>query len=172
MKAFSINDIDKLKNQNGRGQVNVMKYQCFKNRVITLAMTLLVALVMVTPVMANSSGWYFLAFYDGRVVNGHDNGVFHQMNAGYLTVAGTLETTAIYGSPNGNQGWTFEVWKDTFIHQKMCGVGKVAAPASWGDTVSFSYRCANVASGSYFMKIWRAETDNREVEGWGTLSTP
>lgn len=76
MKAFSINDIDKLKNRNGRGQVNVMKYQFFKNRVITLAMTLLAALVMVTPVMANSSGWYFLAYYDGRVVNGHDNGSF------------------------------------------------------------------------------------------------
>ena len=53
-----------------------MKYQFFKNRVITLAMTLLAALVMVTPVMANSSGWYFLAYYDGRVVNGHDNGSF------------------------------------------------------------------------------------------------
>lgn len=116
MKAFSINDIDKLKNQNGRGQVNVMKYQFFKNRVITLAMTLLVALVMVTPVMANSSGWYFLAFYDGRVVNGHDNGVFHQMNAGYLTVSGTLETTAIYGSPNGNQGWTFEVCVEGYLY--------------------------------------------------------
>jgi len=74
--------------------------------------------------MANSSDSYFLAYYDGRIVNGHDNGVFHQMNAGHLTVAGTLETTAIYGSPNGNQGWTFEAWKDTLIHQKMCAVGK------------------------------------------------
>ena len=83
--------------------MNVLRNQFFKNRTITIAMALLAALVMVTPVMANSSDSYFLAYYDGRVVNGHDNGVFHQMNAGHLTVAGTLETTAIYGSPNGNQ---------------------------------------------------------------------
>jgi hypothetical protein len=99
LKAFSNNNIDKLKNQDGRGQVNVMRNQFFKNRVITIAMALLAALVMVTPVMANSSGWYFLAYYDGRIVNGHDNGVFHQMNAGYLTVAGTLETTAYMDHP-------------------------------------------------------------------------
>jgi hypothetical protein len=138
VKALPINRTNKLKRQNGRGSVNEMKNPIFKNRIITIAMTVLAALVMVTPAMANSSGWYFLAYYDGRVVNGHDNGVFHQMNAGYLTIAGTLETTAIYGSPNGNQGWTFEVWKDTLIHQKMCAVGKVAAPASWGDTGTLS----------------------------------
>jgi len=142
-----------------------------RNKIIAVAMVILASLVIVSPVIANTSSWYFLAFYDGRIIIGAHNGVFHQMNAGYVTVAGTLETTAIYGSPNGNQGWTFEVWKDGLIRRKQCSVGKVAAPASWGDTISFSLGCGNISSGSFYLRKWRAATDNREIEGWGTLST-
>lgn len=147
------------------------KHKSLKSKMIAIAMAILAALIIVSPVLANSSNWWFLARYDGRIINGASNGVFHQMTAGYVTVAGTLETTAIYGTPNGNQGWTFEVWKDGFIRVKQCSVGKVAAPASWGDRVNFSLGCGNISSGSFYLRIWRGETDNREVEGWGTLST-
>ena len=46
-----------------------------KNRIVTTILILLAALVMATPVLANSSSWYFLAFYDKTTVNGNINGV-------------------------------------------------------------------------------------------------
>jgi len=141
-----------------------------KNKIIAVIMVLFASLVIVSPVIANTSSWYFLAYYYGLKVNGKNNGVFHQMDTGYVTIAGTLETTAIYGSPVGNEGWTFEVWKDAFFDTKQCSVGKIPAPDSWGDRVNFSQGCGNISSGSYYLIIWRGALDNREVEGWGTLS--
>jgi len=40
------------------------------------------------------------------------------------------------------------------------------------ETNNFSKSYDIISLNSYFMKIWRVETDNREVEGSGTLSTP
>jgi len=148
------------------------KYSTIRNRVVTTAMTLLALLVMATPVLANTSSWSFLAYYDGRVINGKTNGVFHQMTAGALTISGTIKTTAIYGTPNGAQPWYFEVWKNGLISSKKCTAGPVAVPLSWNQTNSFSKACGTITAGSYYLVIWRAATDNREVTGSGTLKTP
>lgn len=148
------------------------KRSTIRNRIITIAMTLIALLIMATPVLANSSSWWFLAYYDGRVINGHDNGVFHSMTAGTLTISGTITTTAIYGTSNGAQPWYFEVWKDGLIHTKKCTAGPVAVPLSWNQSNSFSKNCGSITSGSYYLVIWRAATDNREVTGSGTLRTP
>lgn len=155
-----------------RGNMSTSELHKARNRIVTTILTLLAMLIMATPVIANSSSWYFLAYYTGYVVNGHDNGVFHQMNAGPLTINGTIETTAIYGTPNGAAPWTFEVHKDTLFHPKVCTAGPVAVPLSWGDTNSFSKLCGTISEGSYYLVIYRGSLDNREVEGWGTLSTP
>lgn len=148
------------------------KISTIRNKTITVVFVLLITLIMVTPALANTSSWYFLAYYDGRVINGKTNGVFHQMTAGALTISGTIKTTAIYGTPNGAQPWYFEVWKDGLFPSKKCTAGPVAVPLSWNQTNSFSKACGSIPAGSYYLVIWRAATDNREVTGSGTLRTP
>jgi hypothetical protein len=120
-------------------------------------------LIMSTPVIANSSGWYFLAYYWGYGVNGHDNEVFHQMNAGPLTISGRIETTAIYGTPNGAAPWTFDVHKDSLFHPKVCTAGPVAVPLSWGDTNSFSKSCGSISEGSYYLVNYRGYSKHRHL---------
>ena len=129
------------------------KYSRIRNRVVTILMTLIAALVMVTPVWANTRNWSFLAFYDGRVINGANNGVYHPMTAGSLTIAGTIKTTAIYGSPNGAQPWYFEVWQDKLIDSKKCTAGPVAVPLSWNQTNSFSKACGSIPAGTYYLEV-------------------
>ncbi len=152
--------------------MKLTKHSTIRNRIITTIMTLLAILVMATPVLANTSSWSFLAFYDGRVINGKSNGVFHQMTAGALTISGTIKTTAIYGTPNGAADWYFEVWKDGLIPSKKCTAGPVAVPLSWNQTNSFSKACGTITAGSYYLIIKRPFLDNREVTGSGTLRTP
>jgi hypothetical protein len=148
------------------------KLLIFRNKFVTMLLVLLAMLIMVTPALANSSSWSFLAFYDGRVINGKSNGAFHSMTAGALTISGTIKTTAIFGAPNGAQPWTFEVWQDGLFPSKKCTAGPVAVPVSLNQTKSFSKACGNIPAGSYYLVIWRAATDNREVTGSGTLQTP
>lgn len=148
------------------------KISTIRNKMTTVVFVLFVMLIMVTPAFANTSNWYFLAYYDGRVINGKTNGVFHQMTAGALTIGGTIKTTAIFGTPNGAQPWYFEVWKNGLIPSKKCTAGPVAVPLSWNQTNSFSKACGSISAGSYYLVIWRAASDNREVTGSGTLRTP
>lgn len=148
------------------------KYSTFKKNIIAATMTLVAVLIMVTPALANSRSWSFLAFYDGRVINGKNNGVFHSMTAGALTISGTIKTTAIFGTPSGAQPWTFEVWQDGLFPSKKCTAGPVAVPVGLNQTNSFSKACGSIPAGSYYLVIWRAAVDNREVTGSGTLKTP
>jgi len=85
------------------------KISTIRNKAITAMFVLFVTLVMMTPALANTSNWYFLAYYNGRVVNGKTNGVYHQMTAGALTISGTIKTTAVYGNPSTAKPWYFEV---------------------------------------------------------------
>jgi len=125
---------------------------------------------MATPALANTSSWYFLAYYNGRVVNGKTNGVYHQMTAGTLTISGTIKTTAVYGNPPTAKPWHFEVrkWSNDTI---VCTAGPVAVPLLWNQTKSFSKVCGAIPAGKYYLKIWRAAADDREVTGSGTLVT-
>ena len=143
-----------------------------RNKIVTAMLLLLAMFIMTTPVLANSSSWSFLAFYNGRVINGKTNGVFHSMTAGALTISGTIKTTAIYGTPNGAQPWYFEVWQDGLFPSKKCTAGPVAVPINLNQTNSFSKACGSIPTGSYYLIIWRAALDNREVTGSGTLKTP
>jgi len=126
------------------------KFSTIRNKVITAMFVLLAMFIMVTPAFANTSSWSFLAYYTGRVINGANNGVYHQMTAGSLTISGTIKTTAIYGSLNGAQPWYFEVWQDKLIDSKKCTAGPVAVPLSWNRTNSFSKACGSIPAGKYY----------------------
>lgn len=152
--------------------MQLSKRSNIKNRIVTTIMILLAALVMATPVLANSSSWYFLAFYDKTTVNGKANGVFHTMTAGQLTISGTLKTTAIYGTALTPKGWYFEAWKVGLIDSKKCTIGPIAPPVSLNQTISFSNVCGTIPAGKYYLIIKRVAPDNREVQGNGTLKTP
>lgn len=143
-----------------------------RNRVATIVMTLLAVLVMATPVLANTRSWNFLAYYDRYYINGKTNGVIHTMTAGALTLSGTIKTTAIYGAPAGAQPWYFEVWKDGLVSSKKCTAGPISVPISLNQTNSFSKACGTITAGNYYLVIYRAAADNREVTGSGTLKTP
>lgn len=156
--------------------MNPHLYSRIRNYVITLLMTVIIMLVMVTPALANSSTWSFLAFYDGRYLSGKANGVFHTMTAGALTNSGKIWVTMIQGgTPNGLQPWYFEVWKkNTLFDTKICTSDPVYPNVMVGSQypTNFSKSCGNISAGKYYLVIWRADSDNREVKGTGTLRTP
>ncbi|MEW5830489.1 MAG: hypothetical protein AB1846_16490, partial [Chloroflexota bacterium] len=146
------------------------KISSIRNKAITGLFLFIALFIMATPALANSSSWYFLAYYDGRVINGKTNGVYHQMTAGALTISGTIKTTAVYGNPPTAKPWYFEVrkWSNNKI---VCKAGPIAVPLLWNQTKSFSKACGSIPAGKYYLKIWRAAADDREVTGSGSLMT-
>lgn len=115
-------------------------------------------------------------FFDGRVVDGYNNGVKHTMTAGALTLSGRVWTAVIKPNPLAVQPVTVEVRQKTlFSFNVICSSG----PHTTSDNntgsqfaVSFSKNCGNIPAGDYYIRIWRANTDGREIEGDGTLRTP
>jgi len=146
------------------------KISTIRNKAITSIFVLLAMFIMATPAFANTSSWSFLAFYDGRVINGKTNGVSHQMTAGALTISGTITTTAVYGNLPTAKPWYFEVrkWSNNAI---VCTAGPIPVPLLWNQTQSFSKACGSIPAGKYYLKIWRADADDREVTGSGSLVT-
>lgn len=151
------------------------KRTTIRNRILVSIMTIFAVLVMATPVFANSSSWWFLAYYDGYIVNGNWNGIYHTMTAGSLQISGSITTTAIYGTPVGAQPWYFDVsyhcglfnwWRCT-----VCTAGPVPVPLYWNQTTSFSKSCGTIPARQYYLVIYRNALDNREVTGSGTLTT-
>ncbi|HEU4326847.1 MAG TPA: hypothetical protein VFS21_27150 [Roseiflexaceae bacterium] len=157
--------------------MNTLQWTNVRNRVATGLAMLFMVLVMAIPVLANSSSWYFYMYRDGRVVDGWNNGVTHNLSAGTLTLSGKIWTAAIYPNPISVQPITVEVRQKTFLSSTLiCSSSPVSPSAnnigsSFG--VNFSKNCGSIVSSpDYYLFIWRAATDGREIEGNGTLSTP
>lgn len=150
--------------------MNLLKASTIRNKMIATVFALFVMLIMATPALANTSSWYFLAYYDGRVVNGKKNGVYHEMTAGALTISGTITTTAVYGNPSKAEPWYFEVrrWDN---NKKVCTAGPIPVPLWWNQTQSSRKSCGSIPAGKYYLVIWRADADDREVTGSGSLVT-
>ena len=146
------------------------RFSITRNNLVTAMLMSFIMFVMVTPVLANSINWSFLAYYNGRVINGKANGVPHQMTAGAMTIKGTIKTTAVYGTPPFASPWFFEV-RDWSTDQVKCSAGPVAVPLLWNQTTSFSKACGSVPAGTYYLYIYRGQADDREVTGSGTLVT-
>lgn len=146
------------------------KFSVIRNKVVTALFLGLIVFLIATPVLANSSSWSFLAYYNGRKINGKKNGVSHQMTAGTLTISGTIKTTAVYGNPPTASPWYFEV-RDWSNNKLKCTAGPVAVPLQWNQTNSFSKTCGKIPAGKYYLVIYRDPADDREVTGSGTLVT-
>ena len=144
-----------------------------RKRVVPIILWVILALTVATPVLANSSSWSFLAFYDRYYISGKSNGVFHDMTAGNMTISGSLTTTMISGNVLPVQAFTFEVWKvGTLWDTKVCTTGSFNPPRLVGDpAMPVSWNCGAQSAGKYYLIIYRAAADNREVKGSGTIST-
>lgn len=105
-----------------------------KNFIVTVLLILFATMIMVIPVLANSSNWAFTGTVEGRYLNGGNNGVYHNMTAGTLTNSGSIWVTyASPGASNLPQNWTFEVWKDyraASDGRAVSGSGTLSTPAS------------------------------------------
>lgn len=133
-------------------------------------------LVMASPALANSSSWYFYENRDGRVVDGSKNGIYHTLTAGTLTISGSIWTAAIYPGSTSVQGITIEVRKPAFLGSTtICSTGPYYPSANnigKSYAVTVSKNCGGVGAASdYYLYVWRSNTDGREVEGSGNLTT-
>lgn len=153
--------------------MNKLKSFLTGKRAVATIFLVILALTVATPVLANSSSWSFLAFYDRYYINGKTNGVFHDMTAGNMTISGSLTTTMIMGNVLPVQAFTFEVWKvGTLWDTKVCTTGSFNPPRLVGDPATpVSWNCGAQSAGKYYLVIYRAKADNREVTGSGTIST-
>lgn len=146
-----------------------------KKSLLSILLVLFSLLVMVSPVLANTSNWWFLALYDRYYLNGENNGVYHSMDSGNLTISGSIWVTMIMGGdPPPPEAFYFQVWKNnTWFDTKICTSGGVTPSVMVGPAYaeSFSKNCGSISSGDYYLVIWRGDADDREVEGSGTLVT-
>jgi hypothetical protein len=131
---------------------------------------------MVTPVLANSSDYSWLAYSDyGYVIDGSVNGVYHTLTVGSLTNSGSLWVTRTNPNPiNPPTPFYIRVKKSVFgIDPTICTTSAITPSIMVGQqyNVSYSLNCGSISSGTYYLYIWRNSIDGREVKGSGTLSS-
>lgn len=142
----------------------------FKSTLLTGFLTLIMLLVMSIPVLANTSNWSFTM--DFRVVDGDGNGVYHEMDAGSMTISGSIW---VYSTDQGhNQSTntvTIEVWKkNTLWFDDLVGSVSVT-PRTDGVSSSFSKNLGSVNSGTYYIFAWKTEDDGFNLKASGKLET-
>jgi len=140
-----------------------------QKNIVASMIALLAMLLIITPVSANTSNWNFTSFMDGRYLNGSDNVVFHQIDAGFLTFEGSIAAVDSNENPNPNASeWTFQVKKDAFgPDPTICQT--VVLPTTDGNPVFFNEGCENTSAGSYCLVIFRGASDGCSYSGSGTL---
>ncbi|MDX2074965.1 MAG: hypothetical protein SFZ02_00920 [bacterium] len=143
-----------------------------KGQTIKALLILFAMLIMVFPVFANTSGWSFTGTVAGRVVNGGNNGIYHNMTAGSLTNSGSIWPTFANPGSTSPSPWVFEVWKDNGIFDSfICASSPVTTGTTIGQGTSFSQGCGTISSGSYYLVAWRATTDGRSYSASGSFSS-
>lgn len=147
-----------------------------RNHVVLLIPLLFAALIMASPALASSSNWYFYQYRDGCVVDGSRNGVYHNLTAGTLIISGSMWTAALFPGATSVQGITIEVRRPAFLGSTIvCSTGPYYTNATnIGPTyaVNVFKNCGSVGAASdYYLFIWRAAIDGREIEGSGNLLT-
>lgn len=74
---------------------------------ISLLALAMVTIITILPVYAASSEWAFSMNYDGRYVNGSNNGVYHKLSKGGVKLSGTVENT--YSRPGALGPYTIYI---------------------------------------------------------------
>jgi len=148
-------------------------HRSVKKHVVTAMLMLLAMAIMVLPAFANSRSWGFTGVADGNVVDGAHNGQFHNMTVGTMILRGAIWAT------NTNPGipvigWTFRVYKDNAFgvpDTLVCEKAGVFPSTTANQQVSFSRNCGSEVAGTYYLYIYRNNSDGRAVSGSGTLTT-
>lgn len=139
-------------------------------RKILMILAFCTMFIFVGPASANTSNWNFSITWDAYVVNGDTNGVYHNMTAGKLTVAGSVQADIILnGAAPGKV--TFQVKKSiTGFDPTVCTFDTPAVPNSVNTPVWFTNDCGNITAGDYYLIISKGQ--GWGASGSGTLKTP
>lgn len=128
----------------------------------------IICLISMMPVYAASSSFWFEMNTNGRVINGSDNGAYHSLDKGVVSISGTATTNASQNL-NGNSN-TVYVQLLNKTSGNSFGTVTFKPSASLGDKVHFSGTYSSVGGGSkYYLMIYRNQSDGLGFTGSGTL---
>ena len=138
-----------------------------KNKYIYCIVIILLSLIIaILPIYAASSGWSFSMDWDGRYVNGSNNGVYHTLNQGGVQITGTVSNTYSRPGALGPYKLYFELLNKTSGNS----FGRVTVTPTANGTKNFSGTFSSVGGGTkYYLVIYRTESDGRKITGSGTL---
>jgi len=94
-------------------QIYPIRGDMVQKRYLSVIIILIVCCVCLLPSFANTSSWSFTMDY--RYVNGAENGIYHKMDAGEMSISGKIwiySKDSWFGeTPNRIK---YEVWKSSF----------------------------------------------------------
>lgn len=124
---------------------------------------------------ANSSNFSWRM--DKRYISGKDNGRFHMLDAGTVTIQGHIEITErLRGSVSTPIPIVISlVHVDLAPEQASCKI-TITPDTAVGASKPFSVTCGNIKSGKYWLLIKKNTEMNPDGDGWhnrgsGTVST-
>lgn len=141
---------------------NTFMLRCMALSVV-IVFTLLISSIFV---FALSSSWGFKMGSDGSYINGNNNKVYHSLAKGGVSITGIVKNSySVLGATGPNQ-LTFVLMNRTSGNS----FGKVYVTPKAGGSKSFSGTFSSVGGGTtYYLVIYRANSDGRELVGSGTL---
>ena len=143
-----------------------------KSSVTRIVFGAIALLVMAAPMaMANtrSYNWEMNNRYD----SGKNNGVFHQLNSGSLTHAGSIWAYSRDGGSNPSPATvTVRVYKsDAFADTLYC-TKSITPSTTLGTKKNWSQGCGSVpTSSNYYLEISKVNDDGWNERGSGSLTT-
>lgn len=133
---------------------------------ISMLVFLAITVITILPIYATSSNWGFSMNWDGRYVNGANNGVYHSLEKGGVQLSGTIENT--YSRP-GALG-PYKVYIELLNKTSGNSFGEISVIPKADALKYFSGTFSSVGGGTkYYLVAYRTESDGRRIEADGTL---
>ena len=142
-----------------------------KNLKAILRSSLLIAIIFsftLITAYAASSNFSFTMYTNGRVIDGSANGVYHTLGSGTPRISGTLTTTGVQQNLSYSNTLYIQLYSKST--GKSYGRVTVKPSTSYYGVASISGSYSSVPAGSYYLYIYRAESDGLSYQGNGTLS--
>lgn len=117
---------------------------------------------------AASSNFSFTMYTNGRVIDGSANGVYHSLRSGTPSISGTLTTTGIQQNVSYSNTLYIQLYSKST--GKSYGNVTVKPSTRYNGVASISGSYSRVPAGSYYLYIYRVESDGLSYQGRGTLS--
>lgn len=151
-------------------QIYPIRGDMVQKRCLSVIIILIVCCVCLLPSFANTSSWSFTMDY--RYVNGAENGIYHKMDAGKMSISGKIwiySKDSWFGkTPNRIK---YEVWKSSFGLDENVGKGDVIPQLPEGTEVEFSKSFGEQKSGQYYLVFYKIDDDGYNIKGSGILKT-